>query len=50
MAILLLIKKINQTSKLVEADEADLVTSGYEAEAALTSCIGVKQLTHVSGC
>jgi hypothetical protein len=35
MAILLLIKKINKTLKLVEADEADLVASGYDAEAAL---------------
>jgi hypothetical protein len=33
LAILLLTKKINQTSKLVEADEADLATSSNKAEA-----------------
>jgi hypothetical protein len=34
MAILLLIKKINQTLNLVEVDEADLAASGYDVEAA----------------
>jgi hypothetical protein len=43
LAILLLTNKINQTSKLVKADEADLAASSYEAEGAGSASISLNE-------